>query len=58
MAHALTIEQLARAAGVASRTIRYYEQIGVLPAPNRSAARYRRYDQFGPRGVPAWRRAR
>ena len=47
MARALTIGQLARAAGVASRTIRYYEQIGVLPAPNRSAGRYRQYDQSG-----------
>lgn len=40
MTHALTIGQLAKASGVASKTIRYYEQIGVLPAPRRSAARY------------------
>ncbi len=45
--HALTIGQLAKATGVASKTIRYYEQIGVLPTPSRSAARYRQYDQSG-----------
>jgi MerR-like DNA binding protein len=33
MNHALIIGQLAKAAGVASKTIRYYEQIGVLPTP-------------------------
>ena len=47
MAHALTIGQLAKATGVASKTIRYYEQIGVLPTPTRSAAKYRQYDQSG-----------
>jgi len=46
MAQALTIGQIARAAGVAARTIRYYEQVGVLPAPRRTAAGYRQYDQL------------
>ena len=39
MTHALSIGQLAKATGVASRTIRYYEQIGVLPTPSRSRSR-------------------
>lgn len=39
----LTIGQLARAAGVAARTIRYYEEVGVLPAPRRTPAGYRAY---------------
>ena len=33
MPPALTIGQLAKATGVTSKTIRYYEQIGVLPEP-------------------------
>ncbi len=43
MAQPLTIGQLARATGVPAKTIRYYEQVGVLPAPGRSAAGYRQY---------------
>lgn len=45
MAHTLTIGQVAKATGVAAKTIRYYEQIGVLPAPSRTASGYRKYDQ-------------
>ena len=37
----MTIGALARATGVPPKTIRYYEQVGVLPA--RSAAGYRQY---------------
>jgi DNA-binding transcriptional MerR regulator len=43
---------------VASKTIRYYEQIGVLPTPSRSAARYRQYDQSGVQRLRFIRRAR
>ena len=32
MAPSLTIGQVARTSGVAAKTIRYYEEIGVLPA--------------------------
>ena len=37
MAHTLTVGQLAHATGVPAKTIRYYEQVGVLPASRRSA---------------------
>ena len=43
MAQGLTIGQLAEAAGVPATTIRYYEAVGVLPAPGRTAAGYRQY---------------
>ena len=37
------IGQLARNAGVSSRTIRYYEELGILPEPRRSAGGTRKY---------------
>ncbi|MFC0282691.1 helix-turn-helix domain-containing protein [Camelimonas abortus] len=40
----LTIGELARRAGSNVETVRYYERIGMLPAPARSAANYRLYD--------------
>lgn len=39
----LTIGEVAREAGVAATTLRYYEQIGLLPAPARLGGQ-RRYD--------------
>jgi len=39
----LTIGQLARRSGVKVPTIRFYEQIGLLPPPARSAGNQRRY---------------
>jgi DNA-binding transcriptional MerR regulator len=39
----LTIGQLASDAGVSSRTIRYYEQLGILPEPSRSPGGTRKY---------------
>jgi MerR family transcriptional regulator, redox-sensitive transcriptional activator SoxR len=39
----LTIGDVARESGVAATTLRYYEQIGLLPSPARLAGR-RRYD--------------
>ncbi len=39
----LTIGQLARAAGVATSTVRYYEREGLLRPSRRSAANYRLY---------------
>jgi MerR family transcriptional regulator, redox-sensitive transcriptional activator SoxR len=40
----LTIGEIARRAGVASSTVRYYERIGLLPEPVREH-RQRRYDE-------------
>ena len=47
MAHALTIGRVAKATGVSAKTIRYYEEIGVLPAPARTVAGYRQYTEQG-----------
>lgn len=41
----LTIGKLGEAAGVKVPTIRYYEQIGLLPTPERSAGNQRLYGQ-------------
>jgi Cu(I)-responsive transcriptional regulator len=38
-----TIGALARATGTKVETIRYYEQIGLLPAPSRTGGNYRAY---------------
>ena len=45
MSEKLRIGELARQIGVNPRTIRYYEQIGLLPPPERDANSYRVYDQ-------------
>ena len=39
----LTIGQLARAAGSTTKTIRYYEEVGVLPRAPRNGSGYRQY---------------
>lgn len=39
----VSIGQLAKAAGVSSRTIRYYEELGILPQPRRSPGGTRIY---------------
>src|SRR6202041_2089309 len=44
----LTIGQLAAYAGVTTRAVRHYHQIGLLPEPERDASGYRRY---GPAAV-------
>jgi DNA-binding transcriptional MerR regulator len=58
MAQALTIGQLAKATGVAAKTIRYYEQVGVLPPSKRTPGGYRQYDQRGVERLLLVRRAR
>jgi DNA-binding transcriptional MerR regulator len=39
----LSIGQLAEMTGVSSRTIRYYEELGILPEPRRSPGGTRKY---------------
>ncbi|MBW6456820.1 MAG: MerR family transcriptional regulator [Trueperaceae bacterium] len=39
----MQIGELARAARCSVATIRYYEQVGLLPAPERTAGNFRRY---------------
>ena len=39
----VSIGQLAKAAGVSSRTIRYYEELGILPEPQRTGGGTRKY---------------
>jgi DNA-binding transcriptional MerR regulator len=58
MRNALTIGQLANATGVQTRTIRYYEKVGVLPPAPRTPARYRQYDQRAVERLLFIRRAR
>jgi len=58
MAPKLTIGQVAKTSGVAAKTIRYYEQIGVLPVPSRAPSGYRLYDQPGVERLRFIRRAR
>ena len=41
----MRIGQLAAQTGFSVRTLRFYKQIGLLPAPHRTPAGYRSYDQ-------------
>lgn len=45
MARALTIGRVARAADCKVQTVRYYEQVGLLPVPPRTEGNQRIYDQ-------------
>jgi DNA-binding transcriptional MerR regulator len=58
MAQTFTISQVAKATGVAAKTIRSYEGIGVLPPPSRTVSGYRQYDEPGVQRVPFIRRGR
>ena len=58
MTQPLTIGQLAKATGVTSKTIRYYESVGVLRPPARSSSGYRQYDQSAAERLLFVRRAR
>lgn len=55
---ALKIGDLGRATGTKVETIRYYERIGLLPKPSRSAANYRAYGQKELHRLSFIRRAR
>lgn len=58
MERSLTVGQLARATGVPAKTIRYYEQVGVLPVPRRSSVGYRQYSRHDVHRLLFMRRAR
>jgi DNA-binding transcriptional MerR regulator len=58
MERPLTVGQLAHATGVPAKTIRYYEQVGVLPVPKRSGAGYRQYSRHDVHRLLFIRRAR
>lgn len=54
----MNIGALARAADTKPETIRYYEHIGLLPAPPRTAGNYRDYSAAHVRRLAFTRRAR
>jgi DNA-binding transcriptional MerR regulator len=41
----LTIEQVATRTGLTKRTLRYYEEVGLLPPAGRTEGNYRRYTE-------------
>jgi MerR family copper efflux transcriptional regulator len=41
----MRIGELAEQAGISTKAIRYYEQVGILAPPARTASGYRAYDQ-------------
>lgn len=54
----MQIGQLAKHAGVAVDTVRYYERQGLLPKPQRQASGYRRYTQADVQRLSFIRRAK
>jgi len=58
MSNAMTIGRAALATGIAPRTIRYYERVGILPSPARSRSGYRQYDARALQRLIFVRRAR
>ncbi|ESY03931.1 MerR family transcriptional regulator [Mesorhizobium sp. LNJC398B00] len=58
MLNGVTIGEAARQSGVKVPTIRYYEQIGLLPAPSRSEANRRHYEAADLRRLTFIRHAR
>lgn len=57
-AHTHTIGALSDHTGVNIETIRYYERIGLMPAPPRSEGRHRLYDENHVRRLAFIRRSR
>lgn len=58
MALGITIGGLAKATGTKAETIRFYEKIGILAKPTRTAGNYRTYDEEHVRRLTFIRRAR
>jgi DNA-binding transcriptional MerR regulator len=58
MSQNLSIGELANETGVKVVTVRYYERVGVLPAPARSASNYRIYGEEHVRRLRFVRRCR
>lgn len=54
----MNISAVAEAAGLSVKTVRYYSDIGLVPAPARSEAGYRTYDDAAVRKLIFVRRAR
>ncbi|MGN6388785.1 MAG: Cu(I)-responsive transcriptional regulator [Burkholderiaceae bacterium] len=54
----MNIGQAAAASGVSAKMIRYYEEIGLVPAARRTDAGYRQYDATAVRTLRFIRRAR
>jgi Cu(I)-responsive transcriptional regulator len=54
----LSIGEVAKATGVKVVTIRYYEQIGLMPTPLRTEGNYRAYSKEHIRGLQFIRRCR
>ncbi|MCC6474099.1 MAG: heavy metal-responsive transcriptional regulator [Burkholderiales bacterium] len=57
MENLTTIGKLAKAQGVRAATLRYYEQMGLVPATRRTAAGYRVYGEDAARRLHFIRRA-
>jgi Cu(I)-responsive transcriptional regulator len=54
----MNIGRAAEAAGLPVKTVRYYADIGLVDAPDRSETGYRRYDEAAVRKLAFVRRAR
>ena len=54
----MNIGSAARAAGLPVKTVRYYADIGLVEAPDRTQTGYRRYDEAAVRKLAFVRRAR
>jgi MerR family copper efflux transcriptional regulator len=54
----MNISQAAQRSGVSAKMIRHYEALGLLPAPARSAAGYRQFDEAAVHALRFIRRAR
>ena len=54
----ITVGILAKKTGIPSKTIRYYESIGLIPPPTRTTSRYRVYSDTDVRRLELIRRAK